>query len=53
MASSPARVLYLRVGVHVGNKPWKKARFCGGLFSASPPAAAQPLFLQELGVVEE
>jgi len=52
-ASSAARVLYLRVGVHAGNRDWKKGRFCGGRFSASLGLVAmQPLFLQEPGVVE-
>lgn len=51
LASSAARVGYLRVGVHVGNRDVKKGRFMGGLFSASLGAAApQPLFLQEPGV---
>lgn len=53
LASSAARVLYLRVGVHVGNRDVKKGRLTGGLFSASLGAAApQPRFLQDPGVVE-
>lgn len=52
-ASSTARVLYLRVGVRVGKREWKRGRFCGGRFSVSlAAAAAQPLFLQKPGVVE-
>lgn len=52
-SSSTARELYLRVGVRGGNRDWKKGRFCGGRFSASiATVAAQPLFLQEPGVVE-
>lgn len=53
MLASTTRLLYLRVGVHIGNRGGKKVRFDGGRFSVLPGAMApQPLFLQELGVAE-
>lgn len=46
-------MLYLRVGVHAGNRDVKKGRLVGGLFSVSLGVTApQPLFLQEPGVAE-